>query len=207
MSAALDVARLRIERAEGHIRELEREIHAYLESRPYEVLRQAQGASQIIPIHVRVPPPTHLSCIVGDVVYNSRASLELVFWALALETGPKDPDRDRISFPIFVDQSKFAGAQDGFERYLPAGAIEVIEDVQPFRTRNASLSVLRTLSNQDKHGFLTLTVIGVPGPEGPAGVVALKQSKVPQAPVDVLLHKVLRHISVDVLPKFEPLFS
>jgi len=103
-----------------------------------------------------------------------------------------------------VDQSKFAGAQDGFERYLPAGAIDVIEHVQPFRTRNVSLSVLRTLSNQDRHGFLSLTVIGAPAPEGPAGVVALKQPKVPQAPVDVL-HKVLRHISVDVLPKFEPL--
>ena len=121
MSAALDGVRLKIGRAEAHIRELEREIHAYVESRPYEVLRQAQGASQIIPIHIRVPPPPHLSCIVGDVVYNSRAALELVFWALALETGPKDPDRDRISFPIFADQSKFAGAQDGFERYLPAG--------------------------------------------------------------------------------------
>jgi len=34
MSAALDGARLKIERAEGHIRELEREIHAYLDSRP-----------------------------------------------------------------------------------------------------------------------------------------------------------------------------
>ena len=205
--SALDGARLKIGRAEEHVRELEREIRAYLQTHPYEFLQEAQGATpQIVPIQVRVPPPSHLSCIVGDVVYNSRAALELVFWALALETGPKDPDRDRISFPIFADQSKFAGAQDGFDHYLPSGAIDVVEEVQPFRTRNASLSVLRTLSNQDKHGFLALTVTGVPGRDGPTAVVALKQSKAPHGAVEVLLRMILRHINVDVLPKFEPLF-
>jgi hypothetical protein len=208
MSTALDSARLKVGRAEQHIGELEHEIHAYLASHPFEFLRQLQaGNPNAVSVHISVPPPAYLSCIVGDAVYNSRAALELIYWSLALETGPKDPDRDRISFPIFADESKFAAAQDGFERYLPSGAIEAIEAVQPFRTRNASLSVLRTLSNQDKHGFLALTVVGMNGRDGPSAVAFRPSPKLPTGAVDVLLHRILQHITREVLPKFEPLFS
>ena len=129
------------------------------------------------------------------------------FWALALETGPKDPDRDRTSCPIFADQSKSAGSQQGLERYLPVGAIDVIEDVQPFRTRNASLSVLRTLSNQDMQWIPHLDCDWRARPWGPIRGCRIEAIESPTRRSGVLLHKVLLHVSVDVLPEFEPLFS
>jgi hypothetical protein len=207
MSHLLEDARLKVARAEEHIRDLEREIGAYLETHPYEFVRRWQGEQRVTTLRVRVPPPHHLSVVVGDSLYNLRGSLELIFWALATQTGPKDSDRDRISFPIFANESKFRSAQDGLARYIPSEAIDVVEEVQPFRTRNAALSVLRTLSNQDKHGLLDLTVAGIPRTEATAVVVALNDPTMPLGGVETLLQTIRRHITTEVLPKFEPLLS
>lgn len=194
-SHTLDAARLKVARADEHIRELDREICAYLATRRDEVVQEAQGGV----LHAHVPSALHLSAIAGDSVYNLRASLDLVFWALALQTGPKDPDRERLSFPIFANESKFRAAQEGFARYVPLPAVHVIEAVQPFRTRNRALSVLRTLSNQDRHGLLALTA-----PDSEGAIVALEGATMPPGSVTAVLQTILRHISTDVLPQFEP---
>lgn len=207
MNHPLDGARLKIARAEEHLRALEHEIQVYLDTQPYELIKKWQNGQRAASNRVRVSPPPHLSTVVGDCLYNLRSSLELTFWALALQTGPKDPDRDRVSFPIFANESKFRAAEDGFARYIHPEALEIVEQVQPFRTRSISLSVVRTLSNQDKHGFLSLTLTSVASAGPPSAFVALDNPAVPAGGVDALLRKILQHIGADVLPKFDPLFS
>ena len=204
----LDGARLKVARAEEHIRELEAEVRAYLETHPYEFVQSAAIGDQVVPVHVRSAPPARLSAIVGDCLSNLRASLDLTFWTLALETGPKDPDRERIFFPIFANEPKFKAALPGFGRYVSPEAADVIELVQPFRTRNAALAVLRTLSNRDRHGFLALTVRGRAGGDTrQIAFVAFEDAALPVAAADLVLAKIARHIRADVLPKFDPLFG
>jgi hypothetical protein len=205
--SVLDDARLKVARAEKHLHELEGAIHDYLETRPYVMSTRHEGGRQIPVISVRVPPPRHLSAIVGDCIYNLRAALELVYWGLALLTGPKDPNRDRISFPIFASDLKFQAAWEGIEHYVPETALQVIEEVQPFRTHNPSLTILRKLSNQDRHGFVRLTVGEIVRAGHPlAACVAVADPTIPVTGVDTIIREMLRHIDADVLPKFEPLF-
>lgn len=204
----LDAARLKVGRAEEHVRELEREVRAYMGTHPYEFVRSSQADSQVVPAHVRVVPPARLSAIIGDCLSNLRASLDLTFWTLALETGPKDPDRERIFFPIFSSEPKFQAALPGFSRYVSPEAADVIEQVQPFRTRNSALAALRTLSNKDRHGFLALTVRGrATSDNRPVAFVAFEDTTLPVGSTDAVLAKIARHISVDVLPRFDPLFE
>ena len=207
MNASLDSARFKVARAEEHLHTLERQISAYLNMQPCELIHRFRAIQPVPAVRTRVPPPLHLSAIAGDCLYNLHASLELTFWALALQTGPKDSDRDRISFPILANESKFRAAYDGFARYISAEALGILEEVQPFRTRNVALSILRTLSNKDKHGFPGLTIATIAGADQPTACVSLDDSTVPLGNVDAVLEKILPHISAEVLPKFEPLCS
>jgi len=206
-NSVLDDARLKVARAEKHLHELEHEVREYLETRPYVIGKRHEDGKQIAVIAMRVPPPRYLSAIVGDCVYNLRASLELVFWGLALLTGPKDPNRDRISFPIFASDLKFQAAWEGLQHYAPEMALRVVEEVQPFRTRNPSLTILRKLSNEDRHGFIRLSVSGmVRSDQSLAACVALADPKAPVIGVETVIREMYRHIDADMLPKFEPLF-
>jgi hypothetical protein len=204
----LAAARLKIGRAEEHIHELEGEVRAYFDTHPQEFLGSRQGENQLVAAHVGAVPPPRLSAIVGDCLSNLRASLDLTFWTLALETGPKDPDRERIFFPIFSNELKFQAALPGFARYVSAEAADVIERVQPFRTRNAALAVLRTLSNKDRHGFLALTVRArTTSDKHPIAFVAFEDTTLTIGAADAVLAKIAQHISVDVLPRFDSLFA
>ena len=113
-----------------------------------------------------------------------------------------------MTMNVSLDSSRFKVARaDGFARYISAEALEILEEVQPFRTRNVALSILRTLSNKDKHGFPGLTITTIAGADQPTACVALDDSTVPLGNVDAVLEKILPHISAEVLPTFEPLCS
>jgi len=180
----LEAARIKIGRAEEHIRELDREAGAFVSA------------------VCRGPVPARLSAIVGDALSNMRASLDLTFWTLSLETGPKDPDRERLFFPIFANEAKFRSALPGFSRYISAEAAAAVERVQPFRTHNVALAILRTLSNKDKHGFVGL---GIRSKADAAPFISFGDAALPVGPAVAVLSKIARHIGADVLPQFEAL--
>lgn len=207
MNQSLDSAQLKLVRAEEHINALEREMREYLDTQPYEFIEKPDRDKRVPAVHVVVPPPPQLRTIIGDCLYNLRASLDLTFWALASRTGSKDPDRDRVFFPIFSNESKFQAAHNGLAKHISTAALGILEEVQPFRTRNPALSILRTLSNLDRNGCLVLTCEMTIVHQPTAVVVAFDDPTVPIASVDIVLSKILRHISADILPKFEPVCS
>jgi hypothetical protein len=204
MNHSLDPARLKLIRAEEHIHALEDEVRKYLDTQPYEFLERDQDDERIV-VRVTASPPLHLSTIVGDCVYNLGASLDLTFWALTSRTGPSDPDRDRVFFPIFSNEAKFRAAHSGLTKRISTPAVGILEQVQPFHTRNLALTMLRALSKQDRHGSLVLTVSGIATGNEPTAFVAFAEPTVPIASVDIVLSKILRHIKTDVVPKFESL--
>ncbi len=205
--AQLHDARLKVARAEKHLLELQQEIRTFLSTEPYVVSTRQESGKQIATVTMRVAPPALLSAIVADCVYNLRTSLELVFWRLALLTGPKDPNRDRITFPIFASDLKFRAASQGIGNWVPTTALPVIEGVQPFRTRNPSLTILRQLADEDRHGFIRLTVGGCGRAGQTTACVALAHVGIPTIGADTLVREILRHLNTDVLPKFDSFFA
>jgi hypothetical protein len=71
-----------------------------------------------------------------------------------------------------------------------------------------ALSALRMLSNQDAHGLVTVALRAKTTADGRIAVyVAFADPAAPVGSVDAVLNAILRHISADILPRFEALSS
>jgi hypothetical protein len=113
MSHPLDGARLKVVRAQKHLKALYHEIERYIDAEPYDVpvtqignLVSAEGV-------ITAEPPPDLACIVGDCVTNLRAALDYVAWELVARFATKPltgKQERRISFPIVANKSDFPKA-------------------------------------------------------------------------------------------------
>src|SRR6202008_4862235 len=84
MADPLAGARLKIIRAEQHLRSLHDEIGAYLQTDPYKFPVEFDDDAGIMePAVITHDPPLELGCIVGDCLGNLRASLDYIAWQLA----------------------------------------------------------------------------------------------------------------------------
>jgi len=204
MIDAVTVATLRIDRAEEHLAAIRTEIRNYLTTNPAE-FGALDGPQPLEPTRIHHPPPARLVLLTGDCLSNIRNALEGMFWALSLETGPKDPDRERIVFPMFSNEAKYRAALPGIERNVSIEGLRVLEEVQPFRTRNPSLSVLRGLSNRNRYGLISFTVRGSTTNDhpSPASFVAFEVPHLLATTMESVLSRIVQHVRRDVIPKFE----
>ncbi len=72
--------RLKVERAERHIKEIELGIEAFIDRNPYAVVPydDPQSGDQVWRVHVREPVPACISAMLGDAVHNLRAAFDLI---------------------------------------------------------------------------------------------------------------------------------
>jgi hypothetical protein len=152
---SLDSPRLKIERANEHLRCLDDEFRAFERQEPYELFREAHpdGPFDEIRLKVHADPPTRLGLLVGDVIQNLRAALDHLVWELSLLT--TDEPWDKSQFPIFdVDKGK---AVTSSIRDVPSDAQDVIKALQPYNRPDPHADPLwpiYRLSNLDKHRSL-----------------------------------------------------
>jgi hypothetical protein len=152
MNHPLDPSRLKIIRAEEHLHALRDEIVRYMNTKPYECILQSDGKQRKPVVRAKSEPPQRLSAIVGDCIYNARTALDYLAWQLGLLTGPKDPKKARIYFPIFKGFDAFKKNWDeSLVKHLPASTFTPLENVQPYHSGYDSLVQLHALSNEDKH--------------------------------------------------------
>src|SRR5918995_3001656 len=89
--------RLKIERARKHIRDLETETSAYLNSSPHPYQLRAEDdpatGDEVYRVRVLFPIPESIPLIVGDAVHNLRSALDHLAWQL-VESGGGEPGRD-----------------------------------------------------------------------------------------------------------------
>jgi hypothetical protein len=180
----LDSAHEKLERADKHLVALKERVQRFENSHPYRVEMDLNAQGVEFPVRLRVvdaAPVLAWGAIIGDVVYNLRAALDHVVWALTIDgqrTYPPHPVKRpwiRTEFPIFKHEGKSTtdagtwknGAPDklwGVRQDLHA----VIEGLQPFRSRKHPpaehpLWVLQELNNIDKHRAIpTLGLVVVP---------------------------------------------
>jgi hypothetical protein len=167
--------RLRLDRADEQLRDLDREIRAYLGGKPYRVVGQRDpDGSQVIRAYVDRDPPERFKVLIGEACHSLRVVLDQL--ANVLATPPTGDAPAGTEFPIFDNELLFktmdkkkgipartSGLYD--IRGMDPKAQAVIEGLQPYHRRHDpdghELWLLHRLDIVDKHqkGLVTGTIL------------------------------------------------
>lgn len=150
----LALIRTKIERANKHIADLDREAGIFLSSNPYEITTKRNPQTrQLIYYLTRVDPiPTQLTAIVGDVVQNLRSALDHLAQQLWLVNNPGATSAGDVYFPTDSSAAQFKANAPGKIKGLRQDAIDAIYRIEPYDGgQGGDLSVLNRLNRIDKH--------------------------------------------------------
>jgi hypothetical protein len=164
----LDGCRLKLARADQHLKALDQEIDWFLKRNPqlFTHERNAQTGEDLLWTLTRTNPPDEWSCIVGDVLYNLRSCLDHLAWQLVLLAG-NEPSTD-TQFPVFKADPFAPGAKRDllklWERRvkgMDGRDVAKLKELQPYSGRNIdlldhALLLLHDLNIWDKHRQLHL---------------------------------------------------
>jgi hypothetical protein len=177
-----DHSRLKVKRARQHIGELMEQIKAFLLRDPFylDVAAGPSPNSKIWIVRVREEVPIEFCAIIGDVIHNLRAALDLMAVQLVRLNNKNDDD---VYFPFSQSAKTF---NDAFKRSkmnrASSKAIALLKSLKPYSDGNYPLHSLHALDIMDKHQALipTYDVIAVPdylgGKELKRGVrIAIKE--------------------------------
>jgi hypothetical protein len=162
--APFESARLKVVRAYGHMKALNREVDTALDRQPNAVVAQIEPDSgdKVYSADMRWQPPPEWGLLLGDFVHNLRSALDHMVWDLVLlNPDSADPDR-HTEFPIYWDPAQYGLPHEAARklRGIVPQAVDLIEEVQPYHAPNPKRSPLwglRELDIADKHRTLLLT--------------------------------------------------
>lgn len=143
---------LRIKRSKKHLNILNREVRAFMASKPYrvEVSIDPKDGRYIIRPYLIKQCPVSWGLLIGEVVHGLRSALDNMAWSLAIKQDTA------VSFPIFINRN------EEFDKKLKLLREDVrtdIEAVQPYNAPNGKermhpLWLLRITDNIDKHRII-----------------------------------------------------
>jgi len=154
MSSRVDNIRLKIERAKKHINDLQIEINAFLNTKPYVIsTKQNPQTRQLIYYISSVKDvPSQVALIAGDCLQNIRSALDHLAWQLVESNGQKPTTS--TCFPIHDDAAKYKSRYMGQVRGMSNAAINAINAIKPYKGGNDVLWKIHKLNNVDKHRLL-----------------------------------------------------
>lgn len=145
---------LKLARARYHIAEFEKEIIDFLNREPFcAVIEYDHSPSKLcLTYRVRESVPKVFSAMIGDVIHNLRASLDLLACELVRLNGEDDKN---VYFP-FCDNE--AGLDDmiknrNIDRAAPH-AVDLLRSLKPYKGGNDALRAIHDLDIMDKHKAL-----------------------------------------------------
>jgi hypothetical protein len=155
----LESARAKLARAEEHAQALDLICQEFLNTNPYMTVGKFDPDSRKYSVHLSVAhePPTRLSTILGDFLFDLRSALDNAVFELAVLHSGQDPppDEEGIEFPVFVDIPPFEARKKRRIGALRPEAQTFIRGLQPFQDgKDATASVLwilHELNRIDKH--------------------------------------------------------
>jgi hypothetical protein len=162
--ADLAGVRAKLKRAKEHFGTLESEIKDWAkeQSHTHKFYIRRDGVWHVVTADAFPNPGIRLSIIAGDILHNVRSALDHLITQLVLRDGNEPTKRNE--FPIcdtpkkFFDEVKFRkkspelGALYGIT--VDGDAWAIIEGAQPYAGISSDLTVIRRLSNMDKHRTL-----------------------------------------------------
>ena len=161
----------KLARAEEHFKAVDSEISKWLEKGRYETFFERGAQTGRIGIGLcQIGPPPDLvrwALIIGDCINNLRAALDhLAFLFTNLPAAYTPPAKERrVSFVIIDDPAEFGRAMKGNLSGFAPKFSALFESLQPFMRIHPLLppllSIIRDLSNADKHRLLQVAGAGV----------------------------------------------
>ena len=151
---------LKLKRANEHVAELERQLRAFLESKPYKVgTKEDRPARQLVYYVTSVEPtPDCLPLIAGDAIQNLIGALDhLAFQLVSVDTNDNPPNPRGIYFPIAEDVAKYDAKKGAQLAGAHPDTFAAIDALRPYKGGTDDLWTLQALNNIEKHRLL-LTV-------------------------------------------------
>ena len=182
---------VKIDRARKHIKELEGMAAEYLASKPAQVSMH-KPEPEMVDGKYRVAfrwdfkvkgAPEEMSAVLGDVLHNLRASLDLMACELCRMKGGTD---DKVHFPFCDEEAELPGMikRRTFDQAGP-DAVKLLMELRPYKGGNTALRALHVLDVQDKHRLLIPGAVGFAGPaiqvRGDDGRVLMDEAGKPTA--------------------------
>jgi hypothetical protein len=164
VSDELRDAKLKIERANHHIRNLKAAVHSFRSARPnpytIEIKPDPDGYHELVVVRQVSDIPDDVFLIAGDAIHNLRATLDILACCLAMKAGAASVES--VEFPFAWSFKDFASSgKQGKIQMLGADAIRWIAELEPYRGGDDLLHALHILDINDKHcRLLAIT----PGP-------------------------------------------
>ena len=164
MGHALEGARLKVVRAQEHLKALQAELDSFFQTHDHTFVTHRKGDQIAVEALGVLDIPQRFGLLIGDAAANLRTALDYVLWELAVRFF--DPacdisdheDRRLTTFPIATSATDH-GYRDRLNRLekrkIPTAAIDVIKSVQPHVAGYEPMGWLHHLVNQDKHRSLT----------------------------------------------------
>ena len=166
-AALFSASRLKLQRATKHIAELEALAAKHVEAQAANMpppLQRPQFADSDGRIMLHGPMtirgvPEEFGAIVGDVIHNLRAALDLLACDLVRKGGG---NVNGVYFP-FCDKPEDLTEVLKRRNFHRAGskAIALLKDLEPYRGGNVALRAIHDLDIEDKHRALIPTVANV----------------------------------------------
>jgi hypothetical protein len=145
-------ARLKVERADRHIREYTQTIIAFLQSDFCKVTVEEDGntGNYFVKVDATAPYPLALPAIIGDAVHNLRTAIDYI----VVEFTGLNPDW--ISLPVGKERSEVEASPkyQAIWCKLPQFADFLLEEIQPYAGGKFKIWELGKLDNIDKHRLL-----------------------------------------------------
>jgi hypothetical protein len=164
-----EAPRLKLRRARYHIGDLTEQIRAYLLRSPFHLQIVADptfagGRKWVARVSEEVPPD--FSAIIGDVIHNLRAALDLLACELVRANCPDD---EGVHFPFAESASELDRMIERrhIDRAKPA-VVALIKKLAPYKGGNAALRAIHDLDIMDKHQALIPTSDMIIAPDLPA---------------------------------------
>lgn len=166
MGNGIKSAKLKLARAEKHVRAIKRCVAKYSGSTPHKIVSKSKYQKQL---NIPKPPPLEISLLAGEAIYQMRSALDHLAFEL-IQQNPNidtiDPGwRENTQFPLRtripknsvppLPKSRFAGDLPGIAD-KPFAFVESLQPYYGIGAINNALRFLVHLSNIDKHRHLNL---------------------------------------------------
>lgn len=152
-TSPLTDARLKIQRANHHVHDIEREILAFVSSEPYLVIGEIESKTgdEVYRAKIRKEIPSMWGVIIGDAIHNMRAALDIVATAIVVANSGNG---DNVYFPFGNTPQHFETQLAEKVKGAPQVAIDLIRRFKPYKGGNMPLWQIHRLDRLNKHQLI-----------------------------------------------------
>ncbi len=150
-------ARVKLDRAEFHIKELQGQIRSGRHQAGGIGYRIDYETQQLVVFTQPSDVGLRWSVIAGEIIHQSRSALDHVIWDLIIANGGK-PQEGLSGFPVFWEEVKYKKRVDGMIGGINEQARKIIDGLQPLGPdyKSDPLYLLNEMWNRDKHRLLNM---------------------------------------------------